>query len=413
MKLCLVSTSPREIDGKQLRDDHYRLLPVARLYASWLRSTVLVCPWYRLVFDGNRLSDSVAVEGRALAVDGMGVSVVDLPYAERAEAMLFYPVSTEREPPASDEERTALDHLASRGFLRGSRTRYGVTRALLMEAARRGVVTNATGVDGLWGMKDGLVTALDGYAAATGSVVPHPCSRAVLGEELARTVTELGHAGLDLIIKPANGARGAGVSVVLAHEPRRPLLPASGTWVVQELLPQPLLFAGHKADLRCYALIDTAGRSLSYRPELVLVHRAPAPYRRGQIEAEITNTAYSRRLGLPIATCPLTLCDDVPEALRATLTPRLDELVAGFLDAYFWRAKPGPRRVMLWGLDVFAGVVGATGVDVRLYLLEANVQPALLPHSPLCEPYINAMLCRDYLPAVCRAVGDKGARRVM
>ncbi len=405
MKLCLVSTSPHDVDGEGVSGDRHGLLMVAKLYAARLRTTVLLCPWYRVVVDGKRMGDGIAVAGRMLGVDGDAAAVVDPRQATTVDALLLYPVSVAREARATAHERAGLDRLASLGLLQGGRTRYGVVRSLLMEAARRGAITNATGSDGLWGMKDALAATLDAYETATGAVVPRPRTWSVPGDDLPRTVAELARGGLDLIVKPANGARGGGVTVLLARETRRdgwPLPSPTGMWVVQELLPRPLLVGGHKADLRCFALIDTAGRRLSYRPELALVRPAPAPYTRGRLEAELTNTAYRRRIGLPAANCPLSVLDSVSAALRATLARRLDELVGLFLDAYFWRARPGPRRVMLWGLDVFASVAGD---DARLYLLEANVHPSLLPNRPLCEPYIGAMLRDEYLPAVERAVG--------
>lgn len=408
MRLCLVSISAQEPDGAGVSGDRRGLLMAARLYSARLRARVLICPWYNVVFGGRRATDGVAVMGRALSVDGETVGVVDLPRAVSVDALLFYPVSVAREPRATRAEWAGLAHLAMLGLLPGSRTRYGLARSLLMAAAHRGVVTNATGRDGSWGTKDALAAQLEAYATATGKMVPHPRTWSVRGSELSRTMDELARTGLDLIVKPANGARGVGISVVLARDARDVGWAGSssdGAWVVQELLSRPLLVEGHKADLRCFALIDTADRRLSYRPELVLVRPAPAPYARGHIEAELTNTAYRRRSGLPTANCPLALLDAVDGGLRATLARRLDDVVGLFLDAYFWRARPGPRRVMLWGLDVFASV---TGNDVQLYLLEANVYPSLLPNRPLCEPYISAMLRDDYLPAVQRAAASGG-----
>lgn len=261
----------------------------------------------------------------------------------------------------------------------------------LRRAVRRGVVTNAPGAFGALGCKDLLEYALCAHGRLTGHSVPRPETYVLPGALASLAVASLHRRGLPAIIKPANGARAEGVEVLppgAAAAPRR----TDETVVVQALAREPLLVTGRKADLRVYCVV-TPGRARAARrigPTLVRV--APAPYRCGAMTAEVTNTSYRRRLGLPPAIHPMEAIPELAPIRGATLG-----LIETLVDDVGSLCRPdgGRPRAMLWGLDVLPHFDSGR---LELLLLEINVYPLLFRGDPLCDDLVRAMLGREYLP---------------
>jgi hypothetical protein len=265
-------------------------------------------------------------------------------------------------------------------------------------AGRRGVATNSVGADGKWGRKDGLEFGLRAYARTTGRTVPRPETVAAVEPQVRAVVDAFAARGVVCIVKPANQARGNGIRILTPGTTWETT--SDGDVVVQQLLDDPLLVSGHKADLRCYALVDGTRRDTSRRVGPIFVRLAPEPYRRAVAAAEITNTSYRRRTGLPPAIYPLDAVTPLAPAARRALAARVERLVDEVLDARFAVAAPddGGHRVLLWGLDILP----TAGGDVSL--LEVNVHPQLFRGVRRCDVLVEQMLATTYAAALRRAV---------
>jgi len=218
--------------------------------------------------------------------------------------------------------------------------------------------------------------------------------------------------GADCIVKEAEADNGTKVRVM------RPdgfpgWRPPDGDprFVVQEVVHDPLLLAGHKSDLRCHVMIDVDDRQRCRMVSPVLMRRAGVPYVRGWDDSEITNVNYQHRTGLPAEIRPIEEWEVLPSDLRAEMLTGLQALMNQLLDAHRWwtecvapRDRWTSRRVLLWGIDVLP----ARGTDgaLKLNLLEINVYAQLhRPSSPSSNEMMAAMLAGDYLPAMLAHAG--------
>jgi glutathione synthase/RimK-type ligase-like ATP-grasp enzyme len=386
------------------------LLRFARQGTRAHQGDVVVCPWYQVELSGG----GVSVRGPVLT--GRQGRLVPEQWDEPRwpDAMLFYPVSGSGTPGVTAVEQHAVCQLEAAGLNCDGAARHHLVGRILLEAARRGLVTNATGLEGAWWRKDNLEFGLRAYARATGIRIPRPRTFVVHGQHIPEVLRWYAAHGLAAIIKPAFGSRAESIEVVPAGTPLRPNWP-DGVFAVQDLIRNPYLVGGHKIDLRCYVLVDTANRSRSRRVGPVLARVAPLPYRHGVESAEITGTSFSERLGLRACTRLWETLDGVPGEVRAQLPTQLDRLTDGLLDALDWwvertREQRGldraTRRVQLWGLDVLP-----RKVDGRLAvaLLELNVYPLLFRGSRSCDTAVDRMLREDLLPAVWAGIEERRA----
>jgi hypothetical protein len=332
-------------------------------------------------------------------------SLVEGPFT--VDALWFYPVTTEAAPAVTDAEHAALERMRKRGVSISRLRRHDVIAHLLLESARRGVVTNAPGPLGRWGRKDQLEYQLRWFTRMTGKNVPRPETHPVVGAQLAPVLANFGSRGLDCIIKPADGARSEGVRLVPSNGASPPIADAAQV-IVQELVKQPLLSGGSKVDLRVYLLVDGASRADSRRLDPILVRVASAPYQRLREAAEITNTSYRRRLGLPPHIAPLADIDTIAQPIRQEIIAGVDALATDLLDAVFlwketqdWSGNRTAARLLIWGLDVLMAVKEDGHVSCNL--LEVNVYPQLFRGDPICDSLVDRLMLEDYLPALEQA----------
>lgn len=265
---------------------------------------------------------------------------------------------------------------------------------------------------------------LRAYTRTTGRRVPRPETYVIDSCQAPRIVASVARSGGGWIVKPANGARGEGVQCVVSPDPcRRPPrhlararsggkreLPMAGDVIIQRLGEPPRLVNGSKFDLRCYVMIDTYDVRRSMRLKPVLVRIAARPYRRGCLDAELTNTSHRRRLGLAPDIQPLAAVAGLAPEVRREIADRLDVLVAEFLRAHAWWSanrvcdRPAGRRLLIWGLDVLPVVKGTA---TELMLLEVNAHPQLLRGSAVADASVRHMLRDTYVPKIIEAIADE------
>jgi hypothetical protein len=280
-----------------------------------------------------------------------------------------------------------------------------VVDRVMLEASRRGVITNALGSSRSWGPKHRQELKLRRYESATGQVIVRPKTYIARPHELHAVLRVFARRGECCLVKPVSGEGGRGFHIVRPGESFR----SDSTVIVQRLIPDPLLVEGHKADLRFYLLIDVGDERASGRLCPIFVRRAAVPYVAQSLPAEITNTSYRSRLGLPPDIQPLDLAPGISHNLHTQIISQLDSLARTLVNAYFWNATHEsvngytgsvPNRVILFGIDV---LVASPTSDPRLYFLESNPFPALFRGLPDCDEAVDEMLSREYLPLLLRS----------
>jgi hypothetical protein len=392
---ALIDTSGRALTP-WTRGVHPELVRMAHTL-SRADAEIVMAPW----FDVGIHDRSVVVERNALGFRDEIISAASRPIAP--DIMLFHPASGSGQPD-SQAERAALARLeaAGLGITGGDRNR--VVSHLLDAASARGVTTNAAGVSGRWGRKDELEFALRAYTRHTGRRVSRPETYVVPERAVAGLLRRLAIDGRTWIVKPANRSRGQGI-VCIKNADAWEAPGGGGDFVVQRLAERPVLTAGHKVDLRAYLLVDVGAPERSRRLTPVFVRLASAPYVAAEPQAEITNTSYRRRLGLPPAILPLDEVVALDPEVRKKLVSQLDALTAELLRAHAWwwdrhrpaREKTYGRRVLLWGIDVLPVWIGE---ELAALLLEVNVHPQLFRGVNRCDEAVERMLRVEYLPAL-------------
>jgi hypothetical protein len=366
-------------------------------------AAVYICAWHQIVIE-NR---GVSIVGNLLTLDGDELVRAAAP--ERVDALYFYPTAGCAVQAVNDAEYAALERIRARSISLAGLDRNEVVAHLLLEAARRGVVTNAPGPLGRWGRKDQLEYGMRWYERVSGRRITRPETHPVAAVQAPLVLASFIARGLDAIVKPANAARGERLRLISSSD-KLDGFEEDEPVVVQELVRSPLLADGFKTDLRVYLLIDGTSRERSRRLPPILVRRAAAPYARLDERAEITNTSYRRRLGLPPDIQPL---DEVsfPESIRMELRTQLHSLTEILLDALFrwkgqhdWRGNCDAARAMIWGLDVIASIEPG---PLTLFLLEINVYPQLFRGDAVCDALVEDCLANAYLPAVGRLISSK------
>jgi Tubulin-tyrosine ligase family len=379
----------------------YTSVRVATAFASANLGDVLLCHWHDLSF----LQDVVVASGGVkYDVKGDGI-VEEVAFRDDVEpsALFFYAPNSGF---ITKKDLAFLERLTAAGIDVDQTSAYAVVDKILLEASRRGLVTNAIGPDRRWGPKHQQESKLRRYEAATGRYVPRPSTYVGTPSQLPRLISQLARRTDMCIIKPAFGDRGRGIEIVSPDDWTAWTI-TEDCVILQELLSDPLLIDGHKADLRCYLLIDVDNVISSGRHGPIFVRRAPAAYRRGMVAAEVTNTDYRVRRGMPPDILPLDQVLSIDDRLRDAIVSQLEVLLCELTQVYFWDARCSrkgmtpqrvPNRVVLFGVDVLVTVSGSG--QPALYFLEVNPLPAFYRGSIPCDIAIDEMLAGQYLPAL-------------
>lgn len=375
---------------------------MARAMSSDPGIEVLVAPWHLLELTG----DGLLVGGRVVRVEDGQVWPVGLDRPRAVDIALFDP-SGNRAVGSSEGEKQATHRLTSAGVV-SSQHPWGVLDRLLLEASRRGVVTNAIGTEFGWGPKHQLEFHLRAHRRAGGAHVPRPATFIVGASQVATAMATFARHGLSCVVKPARGSWGEGIQIIRPGAPlHRPL--EEPTYAVQQLLPDPYLVHGRKIDLRGHILIDLDDPGHSGPVGPLLVRRVGTDYVRGEETAEIANVAYQHRRGLPAEILPLDQLAAIPDDDRATMSEQLDAIAAELVQAHSrWhqaqvaagrRSSPS-RRVVLWGVDA---LVRRGDDGVQVFLVENNVYPQVYRRIPSCDEATAAMLRERLVPALVHA----------
>jgi hypothetical protein len=382
--------------------DHLRptCVRVARALARPQSANLLVCHWHGLDFSGDKVTLRGAVHK---VTDGGMVDTCTITGSLPVDALFFYgPDSGE----LTERDTAALERLAAAGVDVSEVPIYIIVDRMMLEASRRGVVTNALGSSRSWGPKHTQELKLRRYESATGQAIVRPKTYIARPHEVCAVLSRFSERGETCLVKPVFGEGGRGFHIVRPDES----IPQSDcTVVVQQLIADPLLVEGHKADIRFYLLIDVDDQGSSGRLGPVFIRRAAVPYIAQSLPAEITNTSYRLCHGLPPDMRPLSLTPGISGDLKSEILSQLDSLARVLVKAYFWNAAHElvdsvgrfvPNRLILFGIDV---LVAAPSTAPRLYFLESNPFPGLFRGLPDCDEAVDQMLSREYLPALMRS----------
>ena len=330
---------------------------------------------------------------------------------KKPDILLFYPTSGSKKPGSTKAAQAAIKRFSDMGLEPKGRDLNSLVARLMLEASRRGVMTNAPGADGRWGRKDQLEFALRSYTRTTGRKIERPETYVMAAPQIPVVLRSFAERGLDCITKPANRARGEGLQIVRSNTVWKP--PSEkGNFIIQELVKNPFLIDGYKADLRCYILIDTEHQKRSRRLPPIFVRLAATPYVRGGLGAEITNTSYRRRLGLRPKIYPLDQAYGIPREIRNKLLIKVDALTDELISARFWWSRSmvsnwqtllNSRRMFLWGIDVLPSYIKN---DIKIHLLEVNVHPQLFRGHRISDSISEDILRDEFLPELLNRPGD-------
>lgn len=378
--------------------DHLRSTNVRVAYAlARPRSTnVLLCHWH-----GLELSNfGVTMKGRVHRVENGSITPHIITDAVPVD-ILFFDGAESGELTESD--MPVLERLAAAGVDVLEIPRYRAIDRMMLEASRRGVVTNALGSSRSWGPKHHQELKLRRYESATGQIISRPKTYVARPHEVRAVLHIFAEHGEVCLVKPAFGAGGRGIHIV---RPGESVPQFEDTVVVQPLIPDPLLVEGHKADIRFCLLIDVGDVRASRRLSPVFLRRAAMPYVPNDLTAEITNNAYRLRHGFPPDVRPLSNVTGISHDLQTEIINQLDSLAQLLIGAYFWNAgqdstEQVANRVLLFGIDV---LVASLATTPRLYFLETNPYPAYFPNLPDCDHEVEEMLSREYLPVMLQAL---------
>lgn len=372
---------------------------VARSFSRAGLAHVLVCHWRSLEFAPGR----VTVRGRMYRPKSDGVmEETNLVHSIPVDVLYFFA------PKAgwiADRDVVSLERFRKSGVPITERSIHLIVEQVMLEASRRGVVSNTFGTDRSWGPKHSQELRIRRYERVTGASIARPETYIATSAELARVLADFARRQVTAIVKPAFGEGGRGIQIIRPGE--------EFAWptenrvaIVQSLIPAPLLIDGHKVDLRCHLLIDERDEQASRMVRPILVRKAAVPYSPGIPASEITNTAYRLNHGLRPDIVPLDNVSGCSERVRVAIANGLDALCNQIVKAYFFdvaniidpAASPS-NRVVLLGLDV---LVALSKGRPRLYFLEANPYPALFVDLPLTDSAMEQMLTKEYLPALLR-----------
>jgi hypothetical protein len=381
---------------------------IAQAFARTALAHVLVCHWHSLEFTAGGVTVRGPVE--RVTTGGARLPAVIEPALE-VQALFFYGPNS---GVLTHRDTAALDRLAAAGIEVHGAPLYIVVDRVMLEASRRGVVTNALGRAREWGPKHQQELKLRRYERATGQVVSRPETYIARPHELPEALAIFGQRGESCLVKPSFGEGGQGIRVVRPGEPFTPS--DNSTLVVQPLIPEPLLVEGYKADIRCYLLIDPGDERASRRVGPIFLRRAAMPYVPMSLASEITNTSYRFRHGFPADMRPLHATSGISADLRAQIIAQLESVASALVNAYFWNSihdstngtsgSEGPNRAILFGVDV---LVAGPWSKPRLLFLETNPFPGFYRNLPDCDQAVDQMLSWEYLPVLASRGPTPGA----
>lgn len=308
---------------------------MGQAFARASSAEVLICHWHSIDFT----DEAVTAQGPVYRVTpGRALVAMTIDKALAIDAMFFYgPYCGVLTP----RDGHALQRLICAGIDVAGVPLHFVVDRMMLAASSRGIATNALGWARNWGAKDQQEFKLRRYEQATGHIVNRPETHVAHPHELRAVLAAFAKRGEVCLLKPVLGEGGRDFRVV---RPGRTYTERLGSSVVvQRLMPDPLLVAGHKADVRCYLLIDAGGRT-SKRLSPIFVRRAAMPYVPTDLSAEITNTSYRSLQGLPPDIHPLGLVPDIGADLRAEIICELDSLMNALIGAYFWDAARSTKN---------------------------------------------------------------------
>jgi hypothetical protein len=379
-----------------------------RMVTKWVAKVImrrqdvslLVCPWWqlRLTKDGAVASGQVWKSGSKDGVLSQAV-VEHLPID-----VLYFDGASGGKRPCTQAEQEALHHLAPLQTAHGRMIRRAVIRQVLLEASRRGVMTNANARYEFWDAKHALEFTLREHELLGGQEVPRPLTYSAGAEQVPIVLEALKRNGLYGIVKPTHGSLGHGLETVSPGLVRARDFP-SGRYVVQELVKDPLLVDGRKVDLRCHLLIDPELREASGWVPPILARIAGIPYVRGAQDAENVNLTYQRKRKLRPVIVPLRDVIRLSPELRHDIRNAVQVLSDQIIDAYFALGSDIPRereigrRVFLWGFDVALAVQHG---QLQAYLLENNTRAQLYRGQALCDQAMANMIGCHHFDALLR-----------
>ena len=346
-----------------------------------------LCAWHQVCFDGI----GFFIKGQALHVQPFSISLRHVTHVV-PEALLFFPVSNPGLPGASRQEREAMLNWEALWRLAINEDRNMLAQRLLRTCATRGLVTNAHGDLSEFAFKDRLERLLLRYSQETGRTIARPETLVTAGQHLPEAIRAFHARGKACLVKPSNATRGEGIFIpnqgeISGIDPQEP-------FVVQEIVPNPLLIEGHKIDLRVVILFDSANRLIRPGFPILLVRTAGAPYAPGEMDSEITNTAQRARMGLPPGIRSLETYAAIEPALAAQIQQTVESFLRDYMESIAWyehlnEAHESKHRIQLWGLDLQPY---QTPDGLGITLLEVNVFPNLFICGPEGAPQVNTRL---------------------
>lgn len=169
-------------------------------------------------------------------------------------------------------------------------------RSLLIEISKRKVPSNYSWFAKRWGNKKIFEKLCREYELKTEKNIPRPITKIVeypQDKELIKKFT-LKHDFC--ILKPSSKNGASGLSIINSKSILDESI-KSGTYVMQELISNPILVNGKKIDIRIFLIISDIYRQKFKISSLVFVRYALKPYKRGDINSEICSNSYSKKLG--------------------------------------------------------------------------------------------------------------------
>lgn len=229
-----------------------------------------------------------------------------------------------------------------------------------------------------------------------GISVPRPFTYLVKPKTLRCELRELG-ATRSLVFKPARGARGEGLRVSTPKTFAKVLdqvVQSPGLHVVQDLIPNPMLYRGHKFDLRIYLMVASVNplKLRIYREGVARVAREEYDAAALDEPLRFFTIDKKRTLDLPISSLLPHLerrgyrVDDFWERAEELLSNAIRCQVAGIPVA---SRQAAARAYYFLGADVMLTDRGRT---FDMLLLETNSVPQLnAPHPPRVHRALQAV----------------------
>ncbi len=235
---------------------------------------------------------------------------------------------------------------------------------------------------------------------ARGAHVARPATFVVCDEELDELTAFGRH--FPVIFKPSGGSQCLGIRLATPQSFDRVLAQVRRgrvRFVAQELMTNPVLYNGHKVDLRLYALVSsfTPLRFRVYRGGVVRIAARPfADARSDEGLAALTGCSYRKRRHVPIhnATVDEMLDHLQAQGLRVDdFWDRVDRLMHDVFTCLALAMAGLPRgaldgRFYLTGFDL---ILRRNGRNIEPLFLESNYVPQLNGWGPAVDRNLRAV----------------------